>query len=743
MAGTPPEARDARPGRLLPWITVALVLLVGWGLVNRYAAAPPRAELDYPGFVAQVRAGNVESVTARGNGITGTLRRPAGGQGSEGSLRDFRTERPEFARDDLMALLQRERVAVDVEPAAEAGSPWLSFVSGLLPIVVIVLLIGWFLRRGPAAGMGSFGRARARRYEPTTERTTFADVAGIDEATEELREVVDFLREPDRYRRLGAAVPHGVLLYGPPGTGKTLLARAVAGEAGVPFVSLSASEFVEMFVGVGASRVRDLFAQAKETAPAIVFVDELDAVGRARGLGAAHGGSDEREQTLNQILAELDGFTGNEGVIVLAATNRPEILDPALLRAGRFDRRVSVNPPDRVGREAILRVHTRHHPLDADVDLAVLAASTPGMVGADLRMLANEAALVAGRRRSAMVSQRDFTEALEKVLLGAARRLVVSPQERERTAYHEAGHALLGMIQPGADPVRKISIVPRGRALGVTLQAPEADRYGYSADELRGRIVAMLGGRAAEELVYGQLTTGAEDDLEGATGLARRMVERWGMSEAVGPVSVPGGEEPAVQAAPAGRASERMRELVDAEVRRIIDDCHEDALVLLRDRRAALDSLAGALLEHETLDEAEAYRAAGIPHPPRRATTLTAESAASPIRGDPDDPRAGGARGSGGPADERDGGGAMELRDMVARTAWRAGSSEEEADRLVEAFLLELGRAALGGEVVHLGDLGTFRGAVFAPGRALAGATAPAGFGDVEGYDEGVAPRDS
>ena len=378
-------------------------------------------------------------------------------------------------------------------------------------------------------------------------RTTFADVAGIDEVQNEVREIVDFLRDPNRYSRLGARIPRGVLLSGPPGTGKTLLARAVAGEAGVPFFSISASEFIEAIVGVGASRVRDLFDQAKKVAPSIIFIDELDGIGRARGGAFSAGGVDEREQTLNQILTEMDGFEGNEGVVVLAATNRPEILDPALLRPGRFDRRVSVSPPDLRGRLEILQVHTRRVPLAPDVDLAAVAASTPGMVGADLANLVNEAALAAAEHRRDQVTGADFGEALEKIVLGTVRGIVLSPEEKLSTAYHESGHALLGMLTPGADPVRRVTIIPRGQALGVTVQTPQMDRYGYSERYLRGRIVGALGGRAAEEIVYGEVTTGAESDLDQATRLARQMVGRWGMSAAVGPVSVlppPGQEQP-------------------------------------------------------------------------------------------------------------------------------------------------------------------------------------------------------
>jgi cell division protease FtsH len=405
-----------------------------------------------------------------------------------------------------------------------------------------------------------------------------------------------------------------VLLSGPPGTGKTLLARAVAGEAGVPFFSVSASEFVEMIVGVGASRVRDLFVEAKGVAPAIVFIDELDGIGQSRTSGASFGANDEREQTLNQILTEMDGFSGTEGVIVLGATNRPEVLDPALLRPGRFDRRVTVNPPDLSGRAAILGVHTRGVPLAPGVDLTALAAQTPGMVGADLRNLVNEAALLSARRRRERVHAADFTDALEKLMLGTARRIVLSPAERERSAYHESGHALLGMLQPGADPVRKVSIVPRGRALGVTFQSADADRYAYEEPYLRGRIIGALGGRAAEQLVYGQVTTGAESDLEQVTAIARQMVGRWGMSDALGPVAVL--PSPGVPRLPtADGPSPATLQLVDAEVRRIVDDCYAAALDLLGGNRERLDNLAHTLLAHETLDEADAYRAAGFPAP--------------------------------------------------------------------------------------------------------------------------------
>ncbi len=442
-------------------------------------------------------------------------------------------------------------------------------------------------------------------------------MAGIDDVEEEVAEIVDFLRNPDRYRRLGAKAPRGVLLSGPPGTGKTLLARALAGEAEVPFFSVSASEFIEMIVGVGASRVRDLFDQAKKDAPAIIFIDELDAIGRARGGSQSVGGHDEREQTLNQILTEMDGFDGTEGVVVLGATNRPEILDPALLRPGRFDRRLTISPPDRAGRRAILDVHVRDVPLADDVDLDAVAASTPGMVGAELRNLINEAAILAARRGRERVQTSDFNDALEKIVLGTARHIVLSPEERRRTAYHEAGHALLGMLTPGADPVRKISIVPRGHALGVTFQSPDDDRYGYAFDYLLGRITGALGGRAAEQLVFGEVTTGAESDLEQATRVARQMVGRWGMSPALGPVSLlPGPSHQPTFGFDAEEPAPATLELLDAEVRRLMDEGDERARRILAEHRAQLDNLVQALLAAETLDAAEAYKAAGIPLSP-------------------------------------------------------------------------------------------------------------------------------
>jgi cell division protease FtsH len=602
------------------WLLLLGLLVLNWVLSMLLVRPPERAEVPYTLFRAQVEAGNVTSVTGIEDAIDGQFKNPVRVpvDDEQREVTRFSTRRPEFAaNDNLWELLTEHNVQVSAEPP-----PGPSLLERLLlgfgPTLLLVGLFVLLARRASAgaAGLGGFGRSRARRYEPETgRRTTFADVAGIDEVEDEVAEIVDFLRNPDRYRRLGAVVPKGVLLAGPPGTGKTLLARAVAGEADVPFYFVSASEFIEFIVGVGASRVRDLFDTAKNNAPAIIFIDELDAIGRTRGGSLSVGGHDEREQTLNQILTEMDGFTGTEHVIVLAATNRPEILDPALLRPGRFDRRLTISPPDQAGRRQILEVHVHGVALADDVDLDAVASATPGMVGAELANLVNEAAILAARRNHTAVHQADFSDALERIVLGSERRILLSEAERRRTAYHEAGHALLGMLTPGADPVRKISIVPRGHALGVTFQSPDADRYSYSASYLRGRIAGALAGRAAEELVFGDVTTGAENDLEQATNVARQMVGRWGMSEKVGMMSVlpdPRREQPLLGG---DGTSPATRELVETEARRILDQGYDQALQTLRANRQRLDALVEALLAAETLDAADAYRAAGIPMP--------------------------------------------------------------------------------------------------------------------------------
>ncbi|HEV2769416.1 MAG TPA: ATP-dependent zinc metalloprotease FtsH [Solirubrobacteraceae bacterium] len=641
-------------GRTLLLVFLA-VIVVNVLLAERLPEDGERSDVSYTFFLEQVERGNVSEVNSQGDVIQGDFERavrppkqpdaPADA-GTPEPAEQFETVLPAFALDtDLLQTLRENRVQVNADTLDEGRSFLLDFLLFFGPTLLIFGLIFYVFRRaakqggmGGMGGMGGLGRSKAKRYDATQQRVKFDDVAGIDEAEDELVEIVDFLKNPDRYRKLGAAIPKGVLLSGPPGTGKTLLARAVAGEADVPFFSMSASEFIEMVVGVGASRVRDLFEQAKKTAPAIIFIDELDAIGRQRGgSGGGMGGHDEREQTLNQILTEMDGFTGSEGVIVLAATNRPDVLDAALLRPGRFDRRVHVNPPDKDGRRLILEVHTRSVPLDDEVRLADIAATTPGMVGADLRNLVNEAALLAARRDHQRVRTEDSTDAMERIVLGAERRITISPAERERTAHHEAGHAVLGMLEPGADPVRKVSIVPRGRALGVTFQAPETDRYGFDAEYLHGKIVGALGGRAAEQIIYGNVTTGAESDLEQVTNIARQMVGRWGMSERIGLVSVlprpddgplfPGVEGP----------SDATRELVDEEVRRIVEGCYDRAVSMLTDNRDKLESLAGALLEHETLDEDDALQAAGFERRPQ-AVDKGGKEATISARDEPGDP---------------------------------------------------------------------------------------------------------
>jgi cell division protease FtsH len=471
--------------------------------------------------------------------------------------------------------------------------------------------IGRQATKGQANTLG-FGRSKARRYTGDRSAVTFKDVAGADEAKQELREVVDFLRNPIKYHDLGARIPRGVLLVGPPGTGKTLMARAVAGEAGVPFFSISASEFVEMFVGVGASRVRDLFEQAKAAAPAIVFIDEMDAVGRRRGAGLGNV-NDEREQTLNQLLVEMDGFDDRHEVIILAATNRPDVLDPALLRPGRFDRQVVVGVPDRVGREGILRLHTQNLPLDQDVDLALLARTTTGFSGADLANLCNEAALIAARHNHAKVTKADFEEAEDKILLGEEHPLLMNDHDRRVVAYHESGHALVAWLTPGADPVHKVTIVPRGRALGVTEQMPLDDQYNYSREYLLGRLAVMLGGRTAEEIVMGDITTGAENDLVEATGLARRMIMRWGMGS-LGPVAFQAdAQQPFLgyELAQGRDYSEATAAHVDEDVQRLLEERHEAARRLLTGARDQLDQLVNVLLQEETVDQDDLTRILG------------------------------------------------------------------------------------------------------------------------------------
>ncbi|HEX7079747.1 MAG TPA: ATP-dependent zinc metalloprotease FtsH [Gammaproteobacteria bacterium] len=660
------------------WIWFVLILVANFLLVRTFFSEPDAAlTVPYTVFKEQVAAGNVEAIYNQGQSIEGRFVRPVtyppprtaadtdeggaaarGGErsdapaerssggdaaGSEAPARGPLGERPEprtgrtfettlptFVDPGLEALLIDHGVEITAEPISSGGSPLSVLLFGFGPAILIIAFYVWLFRRaakqggGLGGGLMGIGRSKARRYDAERDaRVTFDDVAGIDEVEAELVEIVDFLKSPEKYTRLGGTAPKGVLLVGAPGTGKTLLARAVAGEAGVPFFSMSAAEFVEMIVGVGAARVRDLFKQAREHAPAIIFIDELDAIGRARGGLAIGGASSEQEQTLNQILTEMDGFSSREGIIVLAATNQPDVLDRALLRPGRFDRRVVVNLPDKKGRVEILKIHTRQTPLASDVSLEELAAATPGFSGADIRNLVNEAALLAARRNRNEVQQRDFLDALEKIVLGPERPLLLTQEDRERIAYHESGHAILGLLVPGADPVHRVTIVPRGQALGVTYQRPDSDRYNYPEAYLRARIVGVLGGRAAEEIVYGTRTTGAENDIAQATDLARNMVTRWGMSEKLGLVQLApqrnpylsgsggfagyGGEKP---------FSEETQRAIDAEVRRIIGDSYAEARRLLEAHRRELDALVAALLERETLDEEEILEATGLPAAP-------------------------------------------------------------------------------------------------------------------------------
>ena len=642
-----PEGQQRMPTRRM-WLTFAIVLLANYVLVRILFPSPgdPIA-IPYTAFKEEVSKGNVESIYSQGASIEGrfgtpvTWPRPESAPAPEGKTAIMRAARakdaaaprtsdtftttlPAFVGPNLEMFLIDHGVEIRAVPI-QTGGVLNTLLFGFGPALLLIAFYVWLYRRaaqqgGGMGGLLGIGRSKARRYDQDApEKVTFDDVAGIDEAENELVEIVDFLRAPEKYSRLGGSAPKGVLLIGAPGTGKTLLARAVAGEAGVPFFSMSAAEFVEMIVGVGAARVRDLFKQAREHAPAIIFIDELDSIGRARGQ-VALGGSSEQEQTLNQILTEMDGFSGREGIIVLAATNQPDVLDKALLRPGRFDRRVVVNLPDRAGREAILKVHTRKVPLAKNVMLADLAATTPGLSGADLKNLVNEAALLAARREQDEVRQEDFHDALEKIVLGPERPLILTRDDRERIAYHESGHAILGLVVPGADPVHRVTIVPRGQALGVTYQRPQTDRYNYPEAYLRARIVGMLGGRAAEEIVYGTRTTGAENDIEQATNLARNMVTRWGMSDELGMVQLAPRDNPYLSGAPAFAAdkpfSEATARVIDGEVQRIIRECHDEAKSLLVKHRKSLDALVEALLAKETLSEEEILRVTGLPPAP-------------------------------------------------------------------------------------------------------------------------------
>jgi cell division protease FtsH len=617
----PPRAPNSfapmRTGRFWLFFLVLLVLNIIITNVFFSAPQPTTVSLSYTQFLQQVTANNVVSITSTNYAITGQTKKPVSPGGGQPSATHFTTQIPSYAGGELESLLQTHKVTVTAENPNAVTPLWETLLFSFGPTLLLIAGFLYLYRRAATAGsgggiLGQFTQSRARLYTAERPDTTFADVAGIDEVEAELKEVVDFLREPEKYQRLGGTVPKGVLLIGLPGTGKTLVARAVAGEAAVPFFSISASEFIEAIVGVGAARVRDLFAKARAAAPSIIFIDELDAIGRSRSAAIRVGGNDEQEQTLNQILTEMDGFDSRQGVIVIAATNRSDVLDPALLRPGRFDRRVNVQPPDRRGRAAILGIHTRNILLEPHVDLDTIASETAGMVGADLANLANEAALGAARRGASAVATSDFTEALERVVLGSERKVMLSAADRERIAYHESGHALLGLLVPGADPVRKVTIVPRGQALGVTLQSPVDDRFNYAEDDLRARITGALGGRAAEILVYGVPTTGAENDLQQVTRIAHEMVVRWGMSPRVGPLNYAEGAEPGRALAMQRPYSEATAQLIDDEVKRIADECLERATQLLIEHRSQLDALARSLLEHESLNEHEVLEVTGL-----------------------------------------------------------------------------------------------------------------------------------
>ncbi len=651
--GAPPpkgDREDEDPARRFmnllrrPWILVLVALLVVNWLITPYVVPDPstnRSEVPYSTFKEQVVTGNVREITVQGDVIQGDLRSPVSiPQVANGrAIESFQARIPSYVGDSLEKFLDEHKVTVTAKSLQTTRSMWIQVLLSFGPALLFFGLLMWMSARAQQAQRGIFGigRSRARRYDETSQlaaRITFADVEGIDEAKAELEEIVDFLKNPEKYQRLGGSIPKGVLLVGPPGTGKTLLAKAVAGEAGVPFFSLSGSEFVEMIVGVGAARVRDLFSGAKKDAPAIIFIDELDAIGRRRGGLGFGGANQEQEQTLNQILTEMDGFDTRQAVIVLASTNRPDVLDPALMRPGRFDRRVAVQRPDRIGREKILIVHTRGVPLAPDVDLAELGAATPGLVGAELRNLVNEAALLAARKGRDSVAKTDFFESMEKITLGAERKLVMSAEDRRRVAYHEAGHALIGLLLPEADPVHKVTIVPRGQALGVTYQVPLDDRHNYGETYLHGRITGALGGRAAEELVFGAPSTGAENDLQQATHIARQMVTRWGMSPKVGLISVArsdGGFLGGDLMPEMGREiSEETAALVDGEVRRIITECFARAADTLAREKPRLIALAETLLRRESLDEGEMLDVTGLTG--IAASKLKALSRASRVR---------------------------------------------------------------------------------------------------------------
>lgn len=601
---------------LILWLIIAAVLVT---VMNNFSSPSEPQTLNYSDFIQQVKDGKVERVTVDGYVITGKR--------SDGDT--FKTIRPAIQDNGLIGDLVNNNVVVEGKQP-EQQSIWTQLLVASFPILVIIAVFMFFMRQMQGGGGGrggpmSFGKSKARLLSEDQVKTTFADVAGCDEAKEEVSELVEFLRDPGKFQRLGGRIPRGVLMVGPPGTGKTLLAKAIAGEAKVPFFTISGSDFVEMFVGVGASRVRDMFDQAKKHAPCIIFIDEIDAVGRHRGAGLG-GGHDEREQTLNQLLVEMDGFEMNDGIIVIAATNRPDVLDPALLRPGRFDRQVVVGLPDIRGREQILKVHMRKVPLGDHVDPAVIARGTPGFSGADLANLVNEASLFAARSNKRIVDMREFELAKDKIMMGAERKtMVMSEKEKRNTAYHEAGHAIVGRLVPEHDPVYKVSIIPRGRALGVTMFLPEEDRYSLSKRALESQICSLFGGRIAEEMTLGfeGVTTSASNDIMRATQLARNMVTKWGLSEKLGPLMYAEEEGEVFLGRSAGsqhaNVSGETAKMIDQEVRRIIDDCYGTAKRLLDENRDKLEMMADALMKYETIDsdQIDDIMAGRVPREPR------------------------------------------------------------------------------------------------------------------------------
>jgi len=579
------------------WLLISLVMIFLFNFFNRPQSTREKTQISYSQFIDLVTEGKVASVTLQGEEIVGKKL-----DGNE-----FRTYSP---RDpELIKILRDKGVEIAAKPV-EDSAWYTTFLISWLPMILLVGIWIFFMRQMQAGGgkAMSFGKSRARMMTESTIKITFSDVAGIEEVKEEVTEIIEFLKDPKRFSRLGGRIPKGVLLVGPPGTGKTLLARAIAGEAGVPFFSISGSDFVEMFVGVGAARVRDLFLQGKKQSPCIIFIDEIDAVGRHRGAGLG-GGHDEREQTLNQLLVEMDGFEANEGVILIAATNRPDVLDPALLRPGRFDRQVMVPIPDLKGREAILKVHTRKTPIADMVDLSVLARGTPGFSGADLENLVNEAALCAARANKDRLTMEDFEHAKDKILMGSERKsMILSEEEKKNTAYHESGHTLVARLLPGTDPIHKVTIIPRGRALGITQQLPLDEKHTYSKEYLINTLIVLLGGRAAEELVLHHLTTGAGNDIERATELARKMVCDWGMSDELGPLTFGKREEQIFLGREISQHrdySEETARKIDAEIKNLIMSCHQQASELLRTNLSKLHALAQALLVKETLSGEE------------------------------------------------------------------------------------------------------------------------------------------